>query len=334
MPPLRQIPEPHLVRLRRGFLFREHRNQYRLRRGMDRLHEANKVANVMRRRENPRPIPAERLIRPGQQTPRNFPESKPFQHPADAGAAVPPLALASTVHLPGSGPLDPHPAESLLRHQTYPACPFPLPAAADLSALVFQGLLRTSMPESAPPLAYDLAVVMAPKPLASGFDIRDSGTLPIIRRIQRPSPKPAPVAILSQGRPARTPDLAHGGRDLRVSMAAAFRVPASPTPPIPLAGPDPAGAAWLPAAAHSTFSAPDYSRPRLGTATVRTASVELNEPALRVPAIPAPRHGGFRWPGTMEMPTLFIDSTGRYRALVVPFGDENPGKERFDEYRN
>ena len=39
----------------------EHRNQSRLRRGMDRLEEANKVASLMRRRENPRPIPAEQL---------------------------------------------------------------------------------------------------------------------------------------------------------------------------------------------------------------------------------------------------------------------------------
>jgi hypothetical protein len=40
------------------FCSREHRNQYRLRLGMDRLQEANKVANLMRRRENPKPIPA------------------------------------------------------------------------------------------------------------------------------------------------------------------------------------------------------------------------------------------------------------------------------------
>ncbi len=38
------------------FCSREHRNQYRLRRGMDRLLEANKVASLMRRRESPKPI--------------------------------------------------------------------------------------------------------------------------------------------------------------------------------------------------------------------------------------------------------------------------------------
>lgn len=38
------------------FCSREHRNQYRLRQGMDRLQEANKVASVMRRREQLRPL--------------------------------------------------------------------------------------------------------------------------------------------------------------------------------------------------------------------------------------------------------------------------------------
>ena len=38
------------------FCSREHRNQYRLRRGMDRLTEANKISSVMRRRELPKPL--------------------------------------------------------------------------------------------------------------------------------------------------------------------------------------------------------------------------------------------------------------------------------------
>ena len=55
-----------LSRLRVGgdgdFCSREHRNQHRLRAGMDRLEEANKVTSLMRRRENPRHISAERLM--------------------------------------------------------------------------------------------------------------------------------------------------------------------------------------------------------------------------------------------------------------------------------
>jgi hypothetical protein len=38
------------------FCSREHRNQYQLRQGMDRLLEASQVANLMRRRETPKPI--------------------------------------------------------------------------------------------------------------------------------------------------------------------------------------------------------------------------------------------------------------------------------------
>ena len=49
-----------LSRIRVGtdgdFCSREHRNQYRLRQGMDRLMEANNVANLMRRRELPKAI--------------------------------------------------------------------------------------------------------------------------------------------------------------------------------------------------------------------------------------------------------------------------------------
>src|SRR5450631_3992823 len=55
-----------ISRLRVGgdgdFCSREHRNQHRLRRGMDRLEEANKVTSLMRRRENPRHISAARLM--------------------------------------------------------------------------------------------------------------------------------------------------------------------------------------------------------------------------------------------------------------------------------
>ena len=47
------------------FCSKEHRNQYRLRQGLDRLQEADKVATMMRRREALRPIPASELQAPG-----------------------------------------------------------------------------------------------------------------------------------------------------------------------------------------------------------------------------------------------------------------------------
>jgi len=60
------------------FCSREHRNQFRLRRGMDRLEEANKVANLMRRRENPRQIPASVLAASGLMEPRGSSAPVPF----------------------------------------------------------------------------------------------------------------------------------------------------------------------------------------------------------------------------------------------------------------
>ena len=58
-----------LSRLRVGgdgdFCSKEHRNQFRLRAGMDRLVEVNKVASLMRRREAARQIPPANLMRSG-----------------------------------------------------------------------------------------------------------------------------------------------------------------------------------------------------------------------------------------------------------------------------
>ncbi|HEX3746131.1 MAG TPA: hypothetical protein VHW09_19460 [Bryobacteraceae bacterium] len=55
------------------FCSREHRNQFRLRLGMDRLMEANKVASLMRRRENAKAIPAAQLVRDCKALPRLAP---------------------------------------------------------------------------------------------------------------------------------------------------------------------------------------------------------------------------------------------------------------------
>ena len=69
-----------LSRLRVGgdgdFCSREHRNQSRLRAGMDRLEDANKVASLMRRRENPRQISPARLMRNPATLPREYPPAR------------------------------------------------------------------------------------------------------------------------------------------------------------------------------------------------------------------------------------------------------------------
>src|SRR5215471_11659059 len=70
-----------LSRLRVGgdgdFCSKDHRNQFRLRAGMDRLVEVNKVASLMRRRESARPILPSSLIREGLTTPHSFDDMFP-----------------------------------------------------------------------------------------------------------------------------------------------------------------------------------------------------------------------------------------------------------------
>src|SRR5262244_2389111 len=77
-----------LSRLRVGsdgdFCSKEHRNQFRLRAGMDRLVEVNKVANLMRRRESAKQIPPAALIRNSALGHRGFMDPRP-----PAIAAVP-----------------------------------------------------------------------------------------------------------------------------------------------------------------------------------------------------------------------------------------------------
>src|SRR3982751_6558257 len=78
------------------FCSREHRNQYRLRRGMDRLAEASKVASVMRRRENPRQIPTESLRSKGSDLQRGFYDPQPPRELE--AAAFAPQQLKAQLH--------------------------------------------------------------------------------------------------------------------------------------------------------------------------------------------------------------------------------------------
>jgi len=78
------------------FCSREHRNQFRLRLGMDRLMEANKVANLMRRRENAKAIPAAQLARDSKISPRVAPLARMPVRPPDIGPLRPLRAVLAT----------------------------------------------------------------------------------------------------------------------------------------------------------------------------------------------------------------------------------------------
>ena len=82
-----------------GFCSREHGNQYRLKRGMDRLTETNKVSVLMRRRENPRPITSASLPLDSAASHRDYAEVKIS---AAGGTRFPflrPISVSSTARI-------------------------------------------------------------------------------------------------------------------------------------------------------------------------------------------------------------------------------------------
>src|SRR5579872_6540372 len=81
------------------FCSSEHRNQFRLRRGMDRLEEANKVASLMRRRENPRQIPVAQLAVQGELQPRGSaaPAAFPVRQLEPRFASLNPILLPTRI---------------------------------------------------------------------------------------------------------------------------------------------------------------------------------------------------------------------------------------------
>ncbi|MEO8369661.1 MAG: hypothetical protein ABI806_10700 [Candidatus Solibacter sp.] len=84
-----------LSRLRVGgdgdYCSKEHRNQHRLRQGMDRLEEASKVTSLMRRRENPRHISTAQLMRNSAQERRGYLDAKSQVLRADISVFAPVL---------------------------------------------------------------------------------------------------------------------------------------------------------------------------------------------------------------------------------------------------
>ncbi len=103
-----------LSRIRVGggeeFCSREHRTQFRLRRGMDRLQEANKVASLNRRRENPKPLnltPVAKIVWRGyfQQLPSPD-RAVRLPHRTGAGKRIVGLPAAGNIALtPSGGPV-------------------------------------------------------------------------------------------------------------------------------------------------------------------------------------------------------------------------------------
>ncbi len=174
------------------FCSREHRNQYRMRRGMDRLLEANQVASLLRRRETPKPISPERP--PAEAEPRLGEEKIRFS-PSPEEMAVPSTRWAPSVTLPqAQGPIgwrpklpasQPKPFEMLRQTATRvvpgrgrPSIP---PAGSDY-------LNRAKRPKMISHGAREGALLRVS--MASGF------RLPQLRSQSLHAPDPSPAAFL------------------------------------------------------------------------------------------------------------------------------------------
>jgi hypothetical protein len=225
------------------FCSREHRNQFRLRLGMDRLLEANKVASLMRRRENAKAIPAAKLASDCKVLPRSAaPLRLPVRQPA--------------IHslLPRSAMLE---ATRIAADSGNPICPRP---AADAGRGVARPLETTGFFASRqvrlvlPPRAIQCPVEIAP---AGAVALRPAGAgAPRCPRqpaalgpaavrthiggngIQlRPLPPSANRCSWEPQRPRRLASSAERGKELRVSGGAGFHLPAARIREVPLAAP-------------------------------------------------------------------------------------------------
>jgi hypothetical protein len=313
------------------FCSREHRNQYRLRRGMDRLQEANKVASVMRRRESPRQISAENLINPGAQGPRAFLQPKTAATRPDPSLTVQFEAAAFRPRIVAT-----HGARR----------PLPLTGApstakvGSFTPLSFR-LRRVSVGHA---IAPRIPVRVPQAPFAAAADSRADIPTPrrilvsawrtaartvvgdMLRRVQ-----PFELNPIDTARSARRLFAPSQGRALRVSLAIGFHFPKGRVPAIAIAQPEPAGITW-PVIINLCEKALDRCRPEPAA-----EDIPISIPGMRIPAAPPSDFDGrFRWPGALELSLHFVSPVVRHRTAFVPFGnaDEGAGKEHLHEYRN
>ena len=224
-----------LSRIRVGggeeFCSREHRTQYRLRRGMDRLQEANKVASLMRRRENPKPIavsPVAEMVWRGY-----------FQPMPDATQAVRLPARNGrgrlTPGLPAAGYAAPSPAGGPGRMERRAAQVPAQPGIAQNVALPRVGVHTScGVPQAQaalPPAAAPVRDAARRQEILPRRDVRSQVVPPKAANLRARSDGAAAAAFREVHVPSRE------GMLLRVSRAVGFRLPARETRSIQGRGP-------------------------------------------------------------------------------------------------
>jgi hypothetical protein len=299
------------------FCSREHRNQYRLRRGMDRLMEANAVANVMRRREIPKAIPVGDLRAPGPASPRGFLDT--LRRPL-AEVSTPASKIQGRPRLVGSSRfrLERALADTAVESkELLQAVRFPGPAArAPRIALRLPAHVMPAPPARTRP--FDAAPGDRRNP---SIRWRGNGKPVITALLARAEARSA--ALLPESRPARRLTTPRVGRELKVSTAAGFRLPERAFPATRFPAPEVHG---LPTPREKRFK--PSAAPRVLTPNILV--IENTPVEMRIPPPPSPELGRrLRWPGAFEISIQFLDAANETRALAVPFGvPDDSVKER------
>ena len=317
------------------FCSREHRNQYRLRRSMDRLQEANKVASVMRRRESPRPLETSRLINVGVQESRGFMDATLATSQA---AALPRLTVARPLAA-RMAPSDQVVAIPLSSRGTanQSLCPAPPPIrSTSPTILPLRVLQHTPGPRCAPPIR---GVASHASSEQTRRRVLWSVWQTSLRPVRKPMPRVDPPPVYPAAENARissfgTPAAAAKGRALRVSLSAGFRIPEWKLRPVMFRGPAAAEMTWP--GLHPLQSEPFGPAAAASVAGLPPNNI-LGTLEMRVPAAPEPIHPTvFHWPEAMRISVNFKNPETAHRSNVVPFttSEEYSAKERSYEYRD
>lgn len=280
------------------FCSREHRNQYRLRRGMDRLLEENKVASLMRRRENPKLLSIARRASDYAIAHRGFFEGR-IAASRRAAAPLPHRRPVLRTHIP-AGPgnyLSPRPVGQSPMTVNRAAAPPPSVSRATAAGLPRR---RPTLPVQVPQAR---AVPLGKRIFGSRARRREFSLLQSpanrvhlgggILRSRRGGASGSCLVHQPQGahavqsRPQR-------GHALRVSSGVGFRLPPPRQRAVKLPAPADAALVW----SHGPRDARPGLRPLEGA--FRFARVDVATAQVSYPPSPACADATyFRWPGVL-----------------------------------
>ena len=306
------------------FCSREHRNQYRLRLGMDRLMEANKVASLMRRRENAKQISAEFLLADYNIAPRSYPPARiPIQNPSMDGFKPTPAGLFA-----------PRVAKRSDKAAQLGCVKAALTAQPRWLPLAMSGGRGVTPP---PPRSHKLAVeipqsrkaIVCDRILKPEAEPREFGILrhpPLRVHIgsgNRKSYSSAPVGAHSLKSSQRTHALRNRpvkGKELRVSASAGFRLQEPVRPAIELTKPGPVA---MPISRRAQGVAPPARKIEGGT---RHAGRRITKPEMvyRPPTM-GTGAAAFLWPGTVPSSACDLrNAAGVVRCSTLRWDAEDP----------